>query len=66
MDKKQFNKWLSTPLKEDINHNYIDRLTELYEHMEDSLYSKGIILNNNARINFMRFCFLLFRNSHSG
>jgi hypothetical protein len=66
MDKKQFTKWLSTPLKEDINNNYIDRLLELYEHMENSLDSKGIFLNDNSRINFMRFCYLLFRNSHSG
>lgn len=66
MDRKKFIKWLSTPLDDDINHNYMDRLLELYETMEDSLASKGIILNEKTKINFMRFCFLLFQNSHSG
>lgn len=66
MNRKKFIKWLSTPLEDDINHNYMDRLLELYETMEDSLASKGIILNEKTKINFMRFCFLLFQNSHSG
>ena len=63
MDKKLFIKWLSTPLEGNINHNYMDRLLELYETMQDSLASHGIVLNDKTRINFMRFCYLLFENS---